>query len=146
MTSNDIVKLLAAGIVVAMLTVLGFYAVAQRRRERILAGPLALATVTSFREALAGKGVSVNETGLRFQTATRQTVDVHLIAPRRTRKYAVGEQVHLRHDPADPKRFLVVGDDHAHARLRLVIGIALATDAILLVVIGLYLAGLINPR
>ncbi len=146
MTANDIVKLLALGTVVCMGLTFAFYAGWKRRRARILEGPLVIATVTSFQERLAGKGVPVNETGLRFSTATRQAIDVHLVAPRRTRKYKVGEQVHVRHDPTRPTRFLIVGDDHAHDRARLVVTIALVADAIVLVVLGLFLAGVIEPR
>ncbi|MCE9659642.1 MAG: DUF3592 domain-containing protein [Burkholderiales bacterium] len=146
MTSNDIVRLLALGIVVCMGLTVAIYVWSGRRRARILEGPLAIATVTSFQQRLAGKGVPVNETGLRFSTATRQTVNVHLIAPRRSRTYRVGEQVQLRHEPARPERFLIVGDDHAQKRVRLVVTIALATDAVLLLLIGLYQAGVIDPR
>ena len=146
MAGNDIVKLLGLLVVASMGLMLAFLAWWNRRRARILEGPLAIATVTTFRERLAGKGVPVNETGLRFTTATRRTIDVHLVAPRRTRTYKVGEQVQLRHDPADPQRFLIVGDDHAHRRTVLVVWMALATDAIILVLIGLYLAGVIDPR
>ena len=146
MVAHDIVKLLALLIVASMGLVVGFWIRWKRRRARILEGPLAIATVTTFRERVAGKGVPVKETGLRFTTATRQTVDVHLVAPRSTRSYEVGEQVRLRHDPADPQRFLIAGDDHAHRRARRVVSFALATDAIILVGLLLYLAGLIDPR
>jgi hypothetical protein len=146
MVADDIVKLFALFVIASMTIIVGFWMWWNRRRARILEGPLAIATVTAFVERLAGKGVPVNETRLRFTTATRQAVDVHLIAPRRTRTYKVGEQVQLRHDPADPQRFLIVGDDHAHRRTRLVVSIALATDAVLLVLIGLVLAGLIDLR
>lgn len=146
MAGNDIVKLLALLTAASMGLMLAFLAWWNRRRARILEGPLAIATVTAFRERLAGKGVAVNETSLRFTTATRKNVDVHLVAPRRTRAYRVGEQVHLRHDPADPQRFLIVGDDHAHRRAVVAVSIALAIDAIILVLIGLYLADVIDPR
>jgi hypothetical protein len=146
MAGNDIVKLIGLLIVASMGLVLGFMAWWNRRRARILEGPLAIAVVTAFQQRLAGRGVPVNETSLRFTTATRKTVDVHLIAPRRSRTYKVGEQVQLRHDPADPRRFLIVGDDPAHGRAVLVVSFAFAADAIILVLIGLYLAGVIDPR
>ena len=146
MDAHDLVKLLALFVLASMAIALGAFAWSNRRRARILEGPLAVATVTGFEQRFAGKGVPVNETRLRFTTATRQTVAVHLLAPRRSRAYAVGQQVPLRHDPADPQRFLIVGDDHAHRRARLVVAVAVATDAILLVLIGLYLAGAIDLR
>jgi len=146
MNAHDLVKLLALVVLASMAVTLGAFVWSKRRRARVLEGPLAIATVTTFRERFAGKGVPVKETGLRFTTATRQTVDVHLLAPRRTRSYKVGEQVSLRHDPDDPQRFLIVGDDHAHRRTTLVVGFALAIDAILLVLIALYLAGVIDLR
>ena len=146
MDGNDIVRLLVGVVLASMGAMLGFWMWWNRRRARILEGPLAIATVTAFRERLAGKGVPVNETAFRFTTATRETVDVHLVAPRRSRTYQVGEQVQLRHDPAEPQRFLVLGDDHAHRRARLVVSVALATDAIVLAGLCLYLAGVIDPR
>jgi len=146
MDGNDIVRLLVLIVLASMGLITGLWIWWNRRRARILEGPLAIATVTAFRERLAGRGVPVNETALRFTTATRETVDVFLIAPRRTRTYQVGEQVQLRHDPADPRRFLVLGDDPAHRQARLVVAAAFATDAIILVGLVLYLAGVIDPR
>ena len=146
MDTNAIAKLLVLLVLASMALMVGFWMWWNRRRARILEGPLAIATVTAFVQRLAGRGVPVNETALRFTTETRKTADVHLIAPRGTRTYKVGEQVQVRHDPADPQRFLIVGDDHAHRRARLVVSIALATDAVILVAIGLYLAGAIDPR
>ena len=146
MDAHDLVTLLALFVLASMAITLGAFAWWNRRRARILEGPLAIATVIAFQERFAGKGVPVNETRLRFTTATRRTVDVHLLAPRGSTTYAVGQQVPLRHDPADPQRFLIVGDDHAHRRARLVVAIAVATDAVLLVLIGLYLAGAIDLR
>jgi hypothetical protein len=146
MVANDIVNLLALVILASMGLMVGFWIWWNRRRARVLEGPLVIATVTTFQERLVGKGVPVKQTGLRFTTATRQTVDVHLVEPRSTRTYKVGEQVQLRHDPADPRRFLLAGDDHAHRRARLVVSLALATDAIILVGVVLYLAGVIDLR
>jgi hypothetical protein len=111
-----------------------------------LEGPLAIATVTGFAQRFAGKGVPVNEDapalhdprrGRRWTCTCRARAQ-----PRRTR-WAAGA---LRHDPADPQRFLIVGDDHAHRRAPLVVAVALATDALILVLIGLYLAGVIDLR